>query len=258
MVDLAWGGASLPKNGKFKQGLKSCSHLPLHPHGVFTSSMPPERPNTRPGRKASKRGRPTADPSSQALRTPAEMSTAPIVDDRLQSAIDATIEGILPRIVHKVSTLLGGEGISQEVTTRSGGQTAHWLRRTGRWTGGLRHRTQTLPCLAHWRGGGGPQHRLLTTQWSVHKAKGYYPGGSYGQAQNQLGRPGATLTRVTRFGLMRDHTPPKLQGPPPSGRFQQPPTANMRTSGRGTRDHGRETGQVQLIVGDGKQPMPNP
>ncbi len=83
------------------------------------------RPNTQPGWKASKRGRPRAVPSSHAQKTPAEMTTALIVDDGLQSAIDSAIDGILSRIVHMVSTLLGGEGISKEVTNRSGGQTAH-------------------------------------------------------------------------------------------------------------------------------------
>ncbi len=46
---------------------------------------------------------------------PDEMATALVDDDHLQSAIDTAIEGILPRIVHKVSTLLGGEGVSKEV-----------------------------------------------------------------------------------------------------------------------------------------------
>ncbi len=45
---------------------------------------------------------------------PAETNTATAHEDHLQSAIDSAIEGILPRIVRKVSTLLGGEGMSRE------------------------------------------------------------------------------------------------------------------------------------------------
>ncbi len=66
-------------------------------------------------RKASKKGGPTTQSSSQSQKTPAEMATALVYDERLQSAIEAAIKGILPRIVHKVSTLLGGEGVSKEV-----------------------------------------------------------------------------------------------------------------------------------------------
>ncbi len=62
--------------------------------------------------------------------------------------------------------------------------------------------------------------------------------------QNQLGWPEATLTRGIRFGLRRDHTPPQLPGQLPTVHLQQPPPANMRTSGRGTRAQRRETGQV--------------
>ncbi len=145
--------------------------------------MPAKRPNTRPVRKTSKRGHPTVQQSSQSQRMPAGTATGPVDDDRLQSAIDAAIEGILPRIVCKVSTLLGGEGMPREGAPpppHSWGGTnswfkrgdrpepghtpspgvrlpnTHWLRWTGPWPGRLRHRTQTRLSIAHWHGGGYP------------------------------------------------------------------------------------------------------
>ncbi len=94
---------------------------------VFTSSMPPKRPNTRPARRASKMGCPSAQSSSRAQKKPAEAATAAVDDDHLQAAVKAALEGILPRIIHKVSTFKRKQ-VSQTRArsyTQSRGQAAH-------------------------------------------------------------------------------------------------------------------------------------
>ncbi len=144
----------------------------LHMLTMFSSSMPAKRPNTRPAKKASKRGHPTAQLNSHTQETPAEMATALVDDDCFQSAINATIEGILPR--------------------RSGCTIAHRLGWTGPQPWRLRHGSQTRLSLAHWQGGGYPQPRLLTTQWSGTRARGITLGmamGSPGTSWDAHGPP---------------------------------------------------------------------
>ncbi len=117
---------------------------------------------------------------------PAEATTAAVDDDHLQAAVKAALEGFLPRIIHKVSNLMGGDMVSnkfprsppppaaaeegaaarrtgesdQSPVTLSPGvrlPTAHWLRLTGprpwRWWQGK----QTRFFQAHRQGGGHPQ-----------------------------------------------------------------------------------------------------
>ncbi len=141
------------------------------------------------------------------------------------------MEGILPRIVHKVSTLIGGDSVSDKLQT---------VPRPWGWRQGM----QTRFFLAHWRGGGHTQPWGLKTQWSGHKPKRCHLGDSHGRALNKPGHPVAPPTGGTRFGNRTAHTAPQGPGQGLTGRSQQPPTADMRTSGQGMRSHLKITGQV--------------
>ncbi len=189
-----------------------------------------------------------------------ETTTAPIVDDHLLSAIDAAIEGILQRIIHKVSTLLGGEGISKEVTTRSGGQIAHssLAEADSLLDWGVETQDPDLTFLSSLVGRRVPPAQVAHDSMVGAQDQGLSPWGRTWAGPEPAGMAMSPPHQRNQVWAQEGPYTSPASRPVADRPFTATSPSQYGDQWQGTRAHGRETGQVQPIVGDGKQPTPHP